>query len=610
MANKIISIEVGYSLTKICEMDFRAKNPKVYKYFSIPTPEGVFDDGFLSDNPAFVASIKQSLSFNKIRTKQAVCTITSSKIATREVMLPSVKASQVQALVEANANDYFPIDLQDYEIGHLVIGNIKETDGSNKMKVLVMACSKQLIQGYDKLCEQLGLHLISIDYSGNSIYQIMKNEIKDDTEMVLRVDEKQSVATIISNQNMMMQRNIVYGIESAIYMLMSSTAFVQNTYEEALEELKRIRCIKLVLNENTKIIDKDDEDIQVTEKVSKAMTDITESLAPLVGNIARVIDLYNSKSPDKPIKKIQLIGLGADLSGLSKLLTNELGVKTVVCNNIKSIGWNHSAGDGSSGRYVSTIGAGIAPVGFINEEKRKNDIKDVNYKSVSILTAILGLTVCAALLFVSYSSYYEQNLKQKRLRKEEALYLEAEKAFNEAESLKELSLQVDAAGMVTTGPNDNLVDFLTELETVLPEESLVLYLQSDTLAANVTLRVLDLETVAKVIENIRDFECAHTVTVLSIEEKVPTDDDVKNYVLDHGYMTEEEYDKLIEELDKKAQEENLTDEEKAKQRVFLDKDGTPYYIPDKYYDFNFTVAYKNYGIDAEDLIDMDKEGES
>ncbi len=610
MANKIISIEVGYSLTKICEMDFRAKNPKVYKYFSIPTPEGVFDDGFLSDNPAFVASIKQSLSFNKIRTKQAVCTITSSKIATREVMLPSVKASQVQALVEANANDYFPIDLQDYEIGHLVIGNIKETDGSNKMKVLVMACSKQLIQGYDKLCEQLGLHLISIDYSGNSIYQIMKNEIKDDTEMVLRVDEKQSVATIISNQNMMMQRNIVYGIESAIYMLMSSTAFVQNTYEEALEELKRIRCIKLVLNENTKIIDKDDEDIQVTEKVSKAMTDITESLAPLVGNIARVIDLYNSKSPDNPIKKIQLIGLGADLSGLSKLLTNELGVKTVVCNNIKNIGWNHSAGDGSSGRYVSTIGAGIAPVGFINEEKRKNDIKDVNYKSVSILTAILGLTVCAALLVVSYSSYYEQNLKQKRLRKEEAIYLEAEAAYHEAESLKELSLQIDTAGFATTGPNDNLVEFLTELETVLPEESLVLYLQSDTLAANVTLRVLDLETVAKVIENARSFDCAHTVTVLSVEEKVPTDDEVKAYVLDHGYMSEEVYDKLNEELEKKAQEENLSDEEKAKQRIFLDENGKPFYIPDKYYDFNFSVVYKNYDVNPEDMLDKDKEADS
>ena len=52
---KILSMEVGYSTTRICEMDYRVKTPKVYKYVSIPTPVGVMDDGFVAVNEEFIS---------------------------------------------------------------------------------------------------------------------------------------------------------------------------------------------------------------------------------------------------------------------------------------------------------------------------------------------------------------------------------------------------------------------------------------------------------------------------------------------------------------------------------------------------------------------------
>ncbi len=529
MANRIISIEVGYSLTKVCEMDFRAKNPKVYKYFTIPTPEGVYEDGFLTENPEFITTLRQAIGFNKMRTKQAVCSVTSSKIATREVMLPSVKASQVQALVEANAGDYFPINLNDYELGHLVIGNIKETDGTNKLKVLVMACHKQLIQGYEKLCDQLGLHLISLDYSGNSIYQIMKNEIKDETEMVLRVEEKQSIATIISGQNMMMQRNVVYGVENAMFALMGSTAFPQKTYEEAYEELKRIRCIRLVINDSTKVVEKDDDEPQVTEKVAKAMKDITDSLAPLIGNIARVLDLYNSKNPDKPVTKISLIGMGSDISGLSKLFTNELGVKTIVCNNIRGINWNHAAGEGSSGKYVSTIGAGLAPVGFVNEEKKKNDLKDVNYKNVAFLVAILTATICGALYFLAFTELAAAKVTNLALKNDEAKYAPSEELFHKYEKVKAFHDEVLIDDNLTYSENDNLIAFLDSLEKALPEEAKVKEFTSSPSECTLAVEFETIDSAIGFVQAVRDFDCTLDVVVNSIaaepKEQIEAEDE-------------------------------------------------------------------------------------
>lgn len=593
MANRIISIEVGYSVTKVCEMDFRSKNPKVYKYFSVPTPEGVYDDGFLTENPQFATTIKQALGFNKIKTKQAVCTITSSKIATREVQLPVVKDSQLPALVEANAGDYFPINLADYELGHLVLGNIKDSDGTNKLKVMVMACNKQLISGYDKLCEACGLHLISVDYSGNSVYQIMKNEIKEDTEMVIKVEEKQALATIITGQSMVMQRNIVYGFENAVFAMMNNSAFPQKTYEEALEELKRIRCIRIVLNDSTKIIEKEDDELQVSEKVKAAMIEVTDALAPLIGNVERVIDLYNSKSPDHPIRKISIIGLGADISGLSKLFTNEVGIKTVVCSNVKTINWNHTVGEGNSGRYVSTIGAGIAPIGFINEEKKKSDLKDVNYRNVSILVVVFTVIVCGLLIFKGYSDYTAQESKKKQLQKLENMYLPGEAVQKQYNSVSELYGLVRQGYNHTFGPNDNLIAFLTELEQVLPEDAIVTNIQSGLEAANVTIKVLDLDIAAKVLDNVRSFKVARDVQVVGIEQEEMSMSEYRQLLVDKGILSPDVLKKNEDVPEGEQDNSDIEDEDGNRITTFTDEDGNEIVVSDKYYKFNFTVVYTN-----------------
>ena len=139
---KILGIEVGNSLTRICELDYKTKNPKLYKYITIPTPNGVVNDGFLQENIEFSLAIKKALSDNKITTRQVVFTISSNKIVTREVMIPAVKTNQVGTYIRANATDYFPIDLALYEMAHVVLGTVKNEGEPDKLRVMVIAASK------------------------------------------------------------------------------------------------------------------------------------------------------------------------------------------------------------------------------------------------------------------------------------------------------------------------------------------------------------------------------------------------------------------------------------------------------------------------------------
>lgn len=515
---KILSIEIGYSLTRICEMDYRVKNPKVYKYVSIPTPQGVMDDGFLADNAEFISAIKNVLSKNKIRTKQVVFSVTSSKIATREATMPAIKMSQMDALVKANASDYFPIDLTEYELAHLVLGVIKSEGQADRYKVLIMAAGKNLIAGYEQLAGQCGLYLMSIDYSGNSVYQVMRNECTEETEMVIKVEERSAIATVIREQNLILQRNVVYGVDDAVQALMRSSVFEEKSYRDALELMKRKTCIKVVLNEHTKLLEADDT-VDESEKITAAKREVTEALTPLISNVARVLDLYNSKNADHPVKIIRLVGLGGDIGGLSKLFTNELGVKTTVMNNLEGITWNRKDGEGSPGRYIASIGAALAPVGFVNEEKKKADKQNVNYKNVSVLIGIFFVVVSAALSVLALAEYSDAKAEQLRLQRLEAEYGPAEAVYNTYNNLVLFYKEVETGYKLTESPNDNIIAFLEELEENLPADAELTEFTSDNTQAVLTIKVTDKEKAAKVIQTLRDFDSVMDVSIGALDKE-------------------------------------------------------------------------------------------
>ena len=124
---KILSIEISNSLIRICEMDYKKKNPRVYRHVVVATPPGAINDGYLMNQAELKETLTSALVDNKMKgTKDVIFTVASSKIITREVMLPGVKQASLGALIKTNLNEYFPIDLSSYEIAHLVLEQMKE----------------------------------------------------------------------------------------------------------------------------------------------------------------------------------------------------------------------------------------------------------------------------------------------------------------------------------------------------------------------------------------------------------------------------------------------------------------------------------------------------
>lgn len=513
---KVVSIEVGYSFIKICEMDYKAKTPRVYRFAMTPTPLNVIEDGYLKESAGLRTAIKEALLRNKIKTKRAVFTVASSKIINREVTLPPVKPNMMESMIKANLGDYFPIDLGDHEVSHVVLETFKEGDNVGRTRVLLVAAEKTLVASYEALAQSCGLTLVGLDYVGNSIYQAVKKEASKTPSMILKIEENQTIITVVKDNNMMLQRSVNYGIEEAVHEVAASPAFDVGDEQDAWQLIKRRSCIKVALENDTDIIEPDLEQDSDME-AAQARINVTRTLAPLINSVSRVMDFYNSRNPEH-IEQAYIMGLGGDMSGLSKLLTNELGIKTNVFQRLEGIVWHPGMGEGELFNYVACIGATMAPVGFISTEKQQRQQKQSNSNSLAVLVGIFFVVASAALAANGYMSYQEARDEQKRLQGLESTYIPAEQIYQRHTAMQAFYQEVLKGSLMSVKPNDSILDFLAELEKTLPADVEVTEFASDDDQVVMTMNVADKETAAGVILKLRGFESLKGVSVNSLTE--------------------------------------------------------------------------------------------
>lgn len=520
---KVLSVEIGYSLIKIMETDFKAKSPKIYQCVNLQTPSGVLNDGELNVTGDLVAIINDALMARRMKTKQVVFTITSSKIASREVILPNVKENKVETLVRANASDYFPVDLSRYEISYTLLGMVGEEKDKMQRKVMVFAAPQALLEGYYTLAERCGLTLVAMDYSGNSIYQVIKKECGSGIQMVVKVDERSSIITVLEEGQLVLQRSIPYGVDEAVETLIKTRVYEAADYKEAAELLRRKTCVNRTLRARADLVDEDEDEGELDEgeQFASARQQVTGALETLISGIARVIDFYNSRNYGKQIDKTYLTGLGGDFSGLSKLLTNELGMRIVVLTKAEGFNLAKAFRETGFGGYIACLGAAVAPLGFLPsknaEKKEKGKVTLTPLLAVSVL--ILCLIISVVWFVVAYMPYSEAAEENARRRSEVQSLAQLYVAdYLEYTTTKQAYEYMFASYGQTQLVTQFVVEFMEEMERKMPHAFYISTLHVNATGFSMAVTVATKEEAAECIEQLRTFTSIAGISVNGIND--------------------------------------------------------------------------------------------
>jgi len=522
---KVLSIEISNSVIRMCQMDYKKTNPRVYRHAMADTPQGAYMDGRILKPELLKDVIKDAIKENKMTTKDVVFSISSTKIVTREVVIPGIKEKLIPNMIKANLSEYFPIDLSAYEVAHLILEKIEEGADAGKYKVLIMAAEKHMIQSYESLAASCGLRLVSLDYAGNSIFQAIKNEDESSRVMVLKIEEKSTTATIVNHKNLMLQRAINYGINDAIDEITKNRVFNVTNYDEAWELAKRKACIKYWINEDAQRTTVDlstrleNRDFDESQEIREAKIEVTKSLEQLIGSIRRVIEFYASRNNGETVDQILIGGCAGDINGLARLFSNEFGIKTSVMNRLEGVGWHVVGNDAGIYNYVSCIGAALNPIGFYSKEKKvAGEMAAKDYSGLVALTILATVIAGVGLVFLGYKPYKDALAKEQQLLEDKAKYEKAQETYLAYTNMLTLYDQIKIGDNMTIHTNDNILKFFEELEETLPATVVVENINSDDEQVVITMSVADKETAAGVIANIRAFDSLMNVSVPSITE--------------------------------------------------------------------------------------------
>ena len=524
MNNRVLSIEIGNSFTKICEMDYKVKKPKVYKVLTVETAEGIVVDGMLQPTQDYADHLVNALGTNGIRTKKVLFTISSTRVASREVQIPNVKANKIEALVKTNASDYFPVDLTQYEIGHYLAGGLAE---NGKLRVMALAVPKALLNSYYQLAQMCGWEVECFDYSSNSLYQILRDEKTETVTMMIKIDENSTIVTVLSAGKVLLQRTVAYGVQDAIETMIASGAYAVNDPMSAVERFQKKTCLNRVLHPGDKVWEEnagrwEDEDAGNVE-VTAARQKITASLEPLIVGVSRVIDFYDSRNGDTPIERTYVTGLGGSFSGMSKLFTNCLERKVHTLSDMEDkIGMSKAIRSTRPAAYISCLGAVLAPVGLIDKSQQKTKgmtvVSGTNYTFVSVAVLVLGVILSIAMAVTSLTRYFGTVAENVALQARVEELQPAQTVYNEYLSTAAQYDKYKYLYEYTENPNENLVEFINELEQILPSSFWTNSFSSDMEGISMSVTVEGKAAAARTILNIRNMESIEDVQISNITD--------------------------------------------------------------------------------------------
>ncbi|MBP5331967.1 MAG: pilus assembly protein PilM [Lachnospiraceae bacterium] len=464
MAKKVLSMEIGQATTRVVEIDYMSKSPKIYQAFSLETPRDMVQDGVISRNEDFIISLKAELRKREIKTDSVVFSVSSSRIANREARIPLVKENKILPLITANAAEYFPVDMNQYHLVYNILGKI-DTKEEKQYRLSLLAVPNDVTTSYLDLAHSLQMHIKAIDYVGNSVYQVVRQDFLRGTNAVIKIDEHSSLVTIVKDGEIVLQRSVAHGVNGVIENMMELDVYGENLdYYGATKAFTTNHCIRRYLNVDVDYQEPED----TSDEIMMSRIMLTENLRYLIGNIGRILEYYVSRNDNEPIDSIELVGIGADFIGLDELLSNELGYTVHNydgLNQIKVLSTGYT--DVTMHVLAACIGASMHPLQLLSPELMKGEKQQSLLIPFAVMIAMFAGALALFLVGqIQVTNKEEEKKKYKQELEDKKEIQQYIQMYNESELTYTTVKNYNGK---ESNYNSRFVEFLEELEQKMPK---------------------------------------------------------------------------------------------------------------------------------------------
>lgn len=461
MANKALSIYVGNDAIRVAEMQIVNKTVVLSNAAEISTPDNAVNDGYIVDVTAVAEAIRASIFGRGFTSKDVIFTITSKKIANKEVEIPYVKSEKkLQSILQANSGEYFPMSNSgDYSFAFSILEDYTDAEG-RKCRVSAIAAPYDLLKSYYELAEELKFNIKSIDYFGNSVIQLLKMQMSEGrVDLVLQIEKDATFVNVMRGKTLVLQRSVPYG---------------KNAVTNALMDVKKIseKDAKTLLSNETLL------EQHVTAE------EYAETVQYLVSGIGRVVEYHRNKNQSDILQGIKVFGEGSAIAGIEKILERELGAPVQHFETLSGVTIKGQASLTAEEvlRYLPNIGAVIRPINLkIDTNSGGSSISVDNAQIIGILRVVLivAFVAMAAWTTITIIQNKKANDRNEELHDDIAAIQDIENIKVEYDNAMTQLGVVKSFKDTTLNDNSKIYDFFCDLETRIPTDMHIVSLAAE-----------------------------------------------------------------------------------------------------------------------------------
>ncbi|WP_095505011.1 pilus assembly protein PilM [Paraferrimonas sedimenticola] len=311
-APQMVGIDIGSHEVKAIMLSSTADGYKISGHACAPLRKGVVVNHEIKDVAAVVEALQQVKRRLPNSIKHAAVAVSGSAVMTKVIYMDAaLSEDEREAHIEIEADNLIPYPLDEVNIDFEVLG--PNSSDPTKVDVLLSACRTENVDTRVDALADVDLEAKVVDVEGYVLgrsFELIREQLPEqgDNQVVAMVDVGASMTTIaiVANGETQFVREQAFGGEEFTQAIIS---FYGMSYEQA-EQAKQSG----ELPENYEF-----------EVLSPFQTQLLQQ-------IKRTLQIYCTSSGREQIDHIVLSGGTARLEGLAKLLTNDLGINTLVAN--------------------------------------------------------------------------------------------------------------------------------------------------------------------------------------------------------------------------------------------------------------------------------------
>lgn len=340
MGKLTLGLDIGFSSIKAVLLEKGKERLKLLSFGSIPAPSpGIISDSD-EDLQALADAARKLLQAAKIGTRDVVAALPESRVFTRVIDdLPYLSDSELSSAIRYVAEEFIPMPLSDVNLNWQILMRSDSHSKTPRTVVLVIASPKRVVSKYIKILSMAGLKPKALETETIAVTRsLVGNNPFSPSTLIVQMGSGTTDFTAVSKGLIWLTRSISSGGMA----LTRSLARNLNFETAQAEQYKKIYGLI--------------ED-QLEGKVYEALKPVVDIIA---SEARRVIQAYDAKYTQNPIKRIVLSGGGAKMPGLVIYLANMLVLEVQEADPWFSIAVDKSMMPALSQDGSYSVAAGLA----------------------------------------------------------------------------------------------------------------------------------------------------------------------------------------------------------------------------------------------------------